>query len=48
MAPVYERIGHGYRSVRRPDPRIAAVIARAIGDAATELDVGYRLVVAGV
>jgi hypothetical protein len=39
MAAAYERIGHGYRSVRRPDPRIAAAIRRAIGDAVTVLDV---------
>ncbi len=40
MAAVYETIGRGYRSVRRPDPRIAAAIREAIGDATTVLDVG--------
>lgn len=40
MSGVYDRIGRGYRSTRRPDPRLAAVIRRAIGDAATVLDVG--------
>jgi SAM-dependent methyltransferase len=40
MAGVYDRIGAGYRAVRRPDPRIAAIIRKAIGDATTVLDVG--------
>ena len=36
----YERIGHGYAAVRREDPRIAAVIHRALGDARTVVNVG--------
>src|SRR4051812_12264751 len=36
----YDRIGVGYRQVRRPDPRIAARIEAALGDAATVLNVG--------
>ena len=40
MAGVYEKIGSGYRAVRRPDPRVATIIREAIGDARTVLDVG--------
>jgi SAM-dependent methyltransferase len=36
----YDRIGVGYRQVRRPDPRIAAPIEAALGDARTVLNVG--------
>jgi SAM-dependent methyltransferase len=36
----YDRIGVGYREVRRPDPRIAARIDAALGDARTVLNVG--------
>ncbi len=36
----YDRIGHGYSAVRRPDPRIAARIEEALGDARTVLNVG--------
>jgi Methyltransferase domain len=36
----YDRIGHGYSQLRRPDPRIAARIDRALGDAHTVLNVG--------
>lgn len=36
----YDSIGHGYAKVRRPDPRIAAAIAAALGDAASVLNVG--------
>jgi SAM-dependent methyltransferase len=36
----YDRIGVGYRQVRRPDPRIAAQIEAALGDARTVLNVG--------
>ncbi|MET9800111.1 class I SAM-dependent methyltransferase [Streptomyces sp. NPDC006368] len=39
-AAVYDRIGIGYSSVRRPDPRWAAVIRAALGDARTVLNVG--------
>jgi SAM-dependent methyltransferase len=38
--PAYERIGVGYRRVRRPDPRIAARIEAALGDARSVLNVG--------
>lgn len=37
---VYDRIGPGYSDVRRPDPRLAAKIAEALGDARTVLNVG--------
>ncbi len=36
----YDRIGIGYRQVRRPDPRIAARVEAALGDARTVLNVG--------
>jgi SAM-dependent methyltransferase len=36
----YDRIGLGYRQVRRSDPRIAAPIEAALGDARTVLNVG--------
>jgi SAM-dependent methyltransferase len=36
----YDRIGVGYRQVRRPEPRIAARIDAALGDARTVLNVG--------
>jgi len=36
----YERNGSGYAARRRPDPRIAALIHRALGDARTVLNVG--------
>jgi SAM-dependent methyltransferase len=36
----YERSGSGYASRRRPDPRIAAAIADALGDARSVLNVG--------
>jgi hypothetical protein len=39
-ATAYDRIGAGYRQVRRPDPRIAAPIEAALGDARTVLNVG--------
>ena len=39
-AHVYERIGHGYRAVRSPDPRLAERIRQALGDARTVLNVG--------
>ena len=37
---LYDRIGTGYTSTRRPDPRIAAAIDRALGDARTVVNVG--------
>src|ERR1700742_1380764 len=36
----YERIGHGYATTRREDPRIKALIDDALGDAATVVNVG--------
>lgn len=36
----YERIGHGYATTRREDPRIAARIHAALGDARTVVNVG--------
>jgi SAM-dependent methyltransferase len=36
----YDRMGVGYRQVRRPDPRIAARIEAALGDARSVLNVG--------
>jgi SAM-dependent methyltransferase len=39
-AVVYDRIGAGYRHGRQPDPRIAAVIWAALGDASPVLNVG--------
>jgi SAM-dependent methyltransferase len=38
--PLYDRIGVGYAAYRRPDPRIAAVIEDALGDAASVVNVG--------
>jgi SAM-dependent methyltransferase len=38
--PRYEQIGHGYAAVRREDPRIAAIIHAALGDARTVVNVG--------
>jgi SAM-dependent methyltransferase len=37
---LYDRIGAGYRDRRRADPRLAAVIASALGDAHRVVDVG--------
>jgi SAM-dependent methyltransferase len=36
----YDRIGIGYRDVRRPDPRIAARLEAALGETRTVLNVG--------
>ena len=36
----YDRIGVGYSEIRQPDPRIAAHIESALGDARTVLNVG--------
>src|ERR1700729_3667804 len=38
--PTYDRIGRGYRNAREPDPRIAARIWEALGDARTVVNVG--------
>ncbi|MHB8464108.1 MAG: class I SAM-dependent methyltransferase [Acidimicrobiales bacterium] len=40
VAPVYDRIGATYAKYRRPDPRIAMQLDRALGDAKTVLNVG--------
>jgi SAM-dependent methyltransferase len=37
---LYDQIGLGYTSTRRPDPRIGAVIAEALGDAGSVVNVG--------
>lgn len=36
----YDRIGHGYATTRREDPRLAARIHAALGDARTVVNVG--------
>jgi len=36
----YDKIGAGYSSTRRPDPRIASRIVEALGDAASLVNVG--------
>jgi SAM-dependent methyltransferase len=38
--PVYDRIGGGYGGGRRTDPRIAAVLTAALGDAGSVVNVG--------
>ena len=40
MRELYDRIGHGYDTHRRPDPRLAAAITAALGAAATVVNVG--------
>lgn len=40
MTAKYDSIGINYAELRRPDPRIATVIQRALGQAATVLNVG--------
>lgn len=40
MAAKYDTIGVNYAALRRPDPRIAAVINAALGEARTVLNVG--------
>ncbi len=37
---LYDELGKGYAGVRRPDPRIAARIEAALGDAASVVNVG--------
>ncbi|MGW6406245.1 class I SAM-dependent methyltransferase [Streptomyces vinaceus] len=39
-AAAYDRIGVGYRNVRRPDPRLGALIRQALGGARTVVNVG--------
>jgi hypothetical protein len=41
-ATSYDEIGQGYAQLRRPDPRIAAAIEAALGDAASVVNVGAR------
>jgi SAM-dependent methyltransferase len=38
--PAYDRIGAGYRQVRRPEPRIAARIEAALGEARSVINIG--------
>jgi SAM-dependent methyltransferase len=40
VSHLYDRIGQGYTAVRREDPRIAAQIHAALGDARTVVNVG--------
>jgi SAM-dependent methyltransferase len=40
MRRLYDRIGGSYRATRRPDPRIAALINDALGDARSVVNVG--------
>jgi ubiquinone/menaquinone biosynthesis C-methylase UbiE len=40
MRTVYDEIGAGYSTGRQPDPRITALISRALGTAHTVLNVG--------
>jgi SAM-dependent methyltransferase len=40
MAHLYDAIGLGYGRYRRPDPRIAAAVLDALGDAAAVVNVG--------
>jgi SAM-dependent methyltransferase len=37
---LYDRIGHRYREYRRPDPRIAALLSHALGNARSVVNVG--------
>src|SRR5215470_16905134 len=37
---LYDAIGAGYANLRKPDPRIAQAIHRALGDARSVLNVG--------
>ncbi len=39
-APIYDRIGRRYAQRRKPDPRIAAALDRALGDARRVVNVG--------
>jgi len=40
MPALYDTIGEGYRGYRRPDPRIAAAIERALGEVTSVVNVG--------
>jgi len=37
---IYDEIGRGYAAIRRPDPRLASLIASSLGDAETVVNVG--------
>jgi len=38
----YDEIGIGYTSTRHPDPRIEALLAKALGDARSVVNIGAR------
>ncbi len=40
MTALYDTIGKGYANYRKPDPRIAAMISEALGDAASVINIG--------
>ncbi len=40
VSATYDRIGIGYGHLRKPDPRLAAVIGEALGDVRTVVNVG--------
>ena len=40
MNALYDTIGLNYQDLRRPDPRIAALIDAALGDARSVVNVG--------
>jgi SAM-dependent methyltransferase len=40
MSTLYDRIGGSYQATRKPDPRLAALILEALGDARSVLNVG--------
>ncbi|HEY1630704.1 MAG TPA: class I SAM-dependent methyltransferase [Rhizomicrobium sp.] len=40
MSTLYDTIGKGYADYRKPDPRIAALIEAALGDAQTVINIG--------
>jgi uncharacterized protein (DUF736 family) len=40
LSELYDTLGRGYTAVRREDPRIAARIRAALGDARTVVNVG--------
>ena len=40
MSSLYDRIGGSYRATRRPDPRLAAAITDALGDAGSVVNIG--------
>jgi SAM-dependent methyltransferase len=40
MPQLYDAIGSGYRTYRRPDPRLASAILHALGEADTVVNVG--------